>query len=420
MITLTRNRRPSRAQSLHDMLFERRGSRVSLRPGRLELLEEACQKGDLKFGDFNLFDYTTTFLGETWAKPLEQLSLVQLAEMRLREAGMDVDSTLFPQITSQLLFSEVRQSFMAEANVFSPLIPTVPSVLKGTEIVPAVTNINPNDMEVVPELEEYPSLGVTEEYFTIAAKAKRGGKIAISKEAVLLTQRGGVGNVVAMKAAAVGKALGQNKEDRNIDVFIGQANANNYIRNGTGTNTYLTGGAYINNQANTPLNDWSDVEQAELLFVNILDPNTSQPLEFDAKHLVVTPWKAHIARRILAASQTRSVENLTTDATFPETTVGPNPLMGAGYQLVTSKRLYRRILAGPEATPANAQAGWWLGAIDEAFAYYEIWPVTVVQRGPDSQDGFNRDIELQFKASEFGVAMSREPRKIVRMEDTAW
>jgi hypothetical protein len=333
----------------------------------------------------------------------------------LLEAPVSVTSTIFPQITSQLLMSEIRRQFDVEANVFTPLVPVIPSEIKGTEVVPSITRIDPDDMKSVSEAQSYPRVGVSEEYFTLPAKDKKGGIIELSKEAIHFDRTG----MLVDQAREVGGALGGARENAIIDAFIGFVN--NYSRNGSASNTYLTAGAYVNNQTGLPLTDWTDIETALQLFADILDPNTSEPLAANMrpKHLVVMPAKLMTAQRILSATETRSDENAAA-GTRSEVTVGGNPIAGLGLKIVSSIRLYRRVLANVETEAAKAKAGWFLGTLEALLAWYECWPLQLAQQGAESDDSFDRDIAMKFKASYYGVCAVREPRTMLRLEDSAW
>lgn len=420
--------RPSNAREIRAMLVESRGDgSEALRPDRIALLEQAIREGKIGLDPtgtrysphlraqktIRLKELAEAFLGEGWAREMERLSLVE--QLNLMEAPAAVTSKIFPKVISQLLFSEIRRQFEVEANVFSPLFPVIPSDIVGQEIVPSITRIDPDDLRDVAEAQSYPRVGVTEEYFTLPAKQKRGGIIELTREAVRLDRTG----LLVDQSREVGSALGAARENACIDVLIGQVN--NYIRLGSASNTYLTAGSYVNRATSAPLNDWTDVDAALQLLAEIPDPNTGEPIaaNLNPRHLVVMPRRLMTARRILSATETRGDANETA-GTRSEVTIAENPLSGLNLQLLTSQRLYHRVLRGPESEAAKAQAGWFIGSIDEAFAWYEVWPLEVMQQGRESHDSFDRDIEMKFKASYFGVAAVREPRKIARFEDSAW
>lgn len=382
----------------------------NVRHENLHQFNESCEAGNTGISKFSIRGLAEAFLGEKWYEP---------HNVRLMESGggMPVSSTMFPQITGQLLFSEIRRQFDMEANEFSPRVPVIPSIIKGTEIVPSITNVSPGDMEDVHEGQSYPRIGVTEEYFTLPAKQKRGAIVEVTKEAIKFDKTG----MLVEQARGIGRALGASRENAIIDALIGQTN--NYSRNGTATNTYLTAGAYINNQSSTPLVDWTDIDSALQLFAAILDPNTSEPLAdlMRPRHLVVMPFKRRTAMRILAATSTGAADALTRGAGVREESLtGASPISDLGLELISSIRLYRRVLAGPESVAANAQDGWFLGDLSRLLGWYEVFPLTLAQKGVESEAAWDRDVDLQYKASYYGVAAVREPRYMVRMENTAW
>ena len=90
-----------------------------------------------------------------------------------------------------------------------------------------------------------------------------------------------------------------------IDTLIGQVN--NYSRNGTSANTYTTAGV-INNQSGVPLNDWTDIDTARQLFLDILDPNIGEPINLMPRDLIVMPQKTMVVGRILNAIPSPQVE----------------------------------------------------------------------------------------------------------------
>lgn len=398
------------ARELKSFLFESDTGRV--KQDNYQTFVEATQQGQLGLSNFSVQDLTETLCGEDWHRGN---AATATQGMELREAdGLPVTSTHLKQITGQLLFSEIRAQHDAEANVFTPLIPTIPSIIKGTEIVPSITNIDPDDFESVAEGQEYPTVGVTEEYFTLPSKDKKGGIIQLTREAIKFDKT----MELVKRAQMIGKALGVLREKESIDRLTGYVN--NYNRNGTASDTYTTSGV-INKQTALPLNDWTDIDTAMRLWEDILDPNTNEPLSGAPKHLIHMPAKTATVGRILSATGTRTQENAS-GGTRSEDTYGGNPLRHLGLSLtpLTSRQLYQRVLATAEAVAATARDGWFLGNLDELLAWYECWPLELRQQGPDSPDGFGRDVVMQFKASYYGVTAVREKRKMLKLENTAW
>ena len=209
--------------------------------------------------------------------------------------------------------------------------------------------------------------------------------------------------------------LGLNKEKRLLDLLIGATN--NYKWKGAAYNTYSsagTGAAPDGNWVNEmteELVDWTDVDAAEQLFADILDPNTGEPVLIQATTVLVTAGLSprgapHLQRR---GDRLRPRQRATT-------TVAANPL--GNYTVVESRLAYRRHRSPPATTAADAKKWWFIGDFRRAFAYMENWPITVTQSPASSEAEFNQDIVVRFKASERGAAAVINPRYVVKSTGT--
>jgi hypothetical protein len=143
-----------------------------------------------------------------------------------------------------------------------------------------------------------------------------------------------------------------------------------------------------------------------LLFADILDPHTSEPVLVQPNTVLVTPAYHHAARRVFGASE------ITYTASGAATaTTAANPL--ADYRLRVSRLMYRRIVASGELA-ADAKKWWFIGDFKKAFAYMENWPITVTQSPAGGEAEFTSDIVVRFKASERGAAAVLNPRYVVK------
>ena len=399
--------KPQNAKELRAFLT---GDSDKLDPEKVTKFNSLCESGRLGLSNFSIKDLAENFMGQKdWANELPKVALRESRDI-MESGGLPVTSTLFPQITGQLLFSEVREQFDTEANVFTGEVPVIQSSIRGTEIVPSITNIDPDDIRDIGEGAAYPSIGVSEEYHTLPAKQKDGALIKITREAIAFDKTG----MLVQQAQKLGAAHGCARENEIIDCFAGIVN--NFSRNGTSANTYQLS-SVINNQSSTPLSDWTDLEGAMLLADGLLDPNTSEPLMHSFKHLIVMRAKLMTANRILTATSTRH----SSDQAEPldEATYGHNPVAGLGLKVLTSTRLRRRVIDSGE-TAAVADGTYWVGDLSKLLAYYEVWPLALLQKGMESEESWSNDISLQFKSTLFGVCAVREPRFMIRSEDTAW
>ncbi len=360
-------------------------------------LSEAIAAGHLRPEDFSIRDLAETLVpdGREWVRLLDPRST---GSVHVLEAGDGVDATAFLNITGQVIYSKIMEAYTQEAFVVSKLVSTIPTRLDG-EKIPGVSRVADTVDEIAPGM-PYPHLGFGEDYIETPSTTKHGFIVPVTKEAVFFDRT----HLVLSRAAEVGEMLGLNKEKRLIDLVIGVTN--NYKWKGTSYNTYQTAAPWVNTLATNELVDWTNVDAAEQLFADILDPNTGEPVLIRGTTVLVTPAYRHAAHRVFQAA-----ELTFTAAGGTTATVAANPL--TGYRVHDSRLVYRRIVASGVAA-ATAKKWWFVGDFRRAFAYMENWPITVTQAPVGSEAEFNSDIVLRFKASERGAAAVLNPRYVVK------
>jgi hypothetical protein len=366
-------------------------------------LQEALEKGDLKPADFSIRELAEATLSQERVRQMDP----RQGGACLLEAGDGVDVTAFSNITGQIILSQILAAYNQEAFVLSQLVSTVPTRLDG-ERIPGVGRISDEVAEVQPGM-PYPSLGFGEDYIDTPQTTKHGFIVPVTKEAIFFDRT----NLVLQRASEVGEVLGLNKEKRLLDLLIGVTN--NYKWKGVNYNTYSGAGTGMApdgdwvNQLTEELVDWTNVDAAEQLFADILDPNTGEPVLVQATTVLVTPAYRHAAHRIFNAAEIKY-------ASGTNTTVAANPL--GNYTIVESRLAYRRLIASSIAADA-AKKYWFIGDFSKAFAYMENWPITVTQSPLNGEADFNQDIVVRFKASERGAAAVINPRYVVRSTGAA-
>jgi hypothetical protein len=360
-------------------------------------LSEALGEGHLKAEDFSIRDLAEALVpdGREWVRMLDPRSAGGVSVL---ESNNGVDVTAFLIITGQVIYSKIMEAYAQEAFVVSKLVDTIPTRLDG-EKIPGISRVAESVDEVGPGM-PYPHLGFGEDYIETPSTTKRGFIVPVTKEAIFFDRT----HLVLTRAAEVGEVLGLNKEKRLVDLVIGVTN--NYKWKGTTYNTYQTSTPWINSLATNELVDWTNVDKAEQLFADILDPNTGEPVLVSGTTVLVMPAYRHAAHRVFSAAE------LTFTAAGSSTaTVAANPL--SGYRVFDSRLAYRRIIASGIAA-ATAKKYWFVGDFRRAFAYMENWPITVTQAPLGSEAEFNNDIVLRFKASERGAAAVINPRYVVK------
>lgn len=363
----------------------------------VEHLSESLREGHLQAEDFSIRDLAESLVpeGRQWVRMLDPRSG---GSVNLMEAGEGVDISAFLNITGQVIYSKILESYNQEAFVVSKLVQHVPTRLDG-EKIPGVGRIADSIDEIAPGM-PYPNLGFGEDYVETPSTSKRGFIVPVTKEAIFFDRT----HLILSRAAEVGEVLGLNKEKRLIDLAAGITN--NYKSNGVNYDSYYTSGAWVNALTGNELVDWTNVDAAEQLFADMLDPHTGEPILVRGTTVLVMPAYRHAAHRVFNAA------DITYSGTGSETTTtAANPL--GNYRVQESRLAYRRIVASG-VTAEEAKKWWFVGDFRKAFAYMENWPITVTQAPVNSEADFNNDIVLRFKASERGAAAVLNPRYVVK------
>lgn len=358
-------------------------------------LSEALAERHLRPEDFSIRDLAEALVpdGGEWVRLLDPRSGGSLTE-----ATDGVDTTAFQNVAGQVIYAKILDAYQQESFVASKLVDTVPTRLDG-EKIPGVGPLEDVDAEVGPGM-PFPHLGFGEDYIETPATTKRGFIVPVTKEAIFFDRT----NLILRRASEVGELLGLNKEKRLLDLVIGATN--NYKWRGDSYDTYRTSGEWVNQLSGNELTDWTNVDAAEQLLANILDPNTGEPVLLRGTTVLVMPAYRHAAHRVFNAAEIHYAASGSTTST-----IAANPL--GAYTVAESRLAYRRIMAAGEAAD-DAKKWWFLGDFRKAFAYMENWPITVTQAPRGSEAEFSQDIVLRFKASERGAAAVIDPRLVVK------
>lgn len=310
-----------------------------------------------------------------------------------REAADVVDTAAFANVFGQITYTSTLEGFNAPEFVGDSLVTVIPTGFNG-ERIPGVGRIG-DDAEDIKEGQLYPNAVIGEEWVDTPETIKRGLILNVTQEAIFFDRTG----LLLGQASQVGRAIGINREKRILDTVLGITTS--YRRNGAAAAaTYLTSGSgNINTKTSNALADWTNVEAAELLFDDIVDPTTGEPISVVADTIIVPTALRQTLNRILNATEVRHVSNTNV------TTLGASPLNGRAYTGVSSAYVKQR---------TSSATTWFVGQPKAAFAYMENWGLKVQQSDENSEAGFTRDIVARYKASERGAAGIIERRKMVK------
>ena len=331
----------------------------------------------------------------------------------LLEAAGAIAASDFSNISGQIVYTRLIEKMTAEEFKFTQLIPTQSTPYDGEKIA-GIDGLG-DKAEIVRELEEYPTIGTSEDWIETPATTKRGFIVPISKEAIFFDRT----NRLLQEAGKVGESLGINKEKRAIDCMIDEnTTVHRHKWKGTAYATYQTTTPWDNITASNGLVDWTDIDNANQTLNALTDPSTGEPIVVEADTLICTKQLEMIALRIVNATQVTVVSGTLThaggyatsgdlvDTDARSNTMVANPMRGA-FQVLSSRLLAARALT---------DTTWLYGNPRKAFVYMENWPIAVIKldEGPAM---FHRDIITQFRCSERGQYATLEPRYMV--ENTA-
>jgi len=366
--------------------------------GVLLHFRDALKSGDIKPQDVRLrplFEALVPNGGEA----VQYYNPANVGSYNLMEDAGAVDSSLFSNTSGLLVTTAALQGYDQPELLSSRLAPARPTQ-KKFERIAGVSQIG-DEASIVGEGQPFPQAGVSETYVDTPITTKRGMIVSLTKEAIFHDETG----ELLTRAAEVGEMAAINKEKRVLDVVTGQTNP--YKRNGTATDTYLSSGAYTNIASSNALQTWEDIQAAELLFEDMTDPETGEPIVITPNVMLVPGALRHAAMRLTGAINISQDLGAVSNTNFMVRTVSPNPIAGP-YEVLTNAWVKAR---------TSSASTWFIGQPNKAFAYNENWPITVVQAMSNSEVEFTHDIQNRWKVSEKGVAIVLDPRYMV--ESTA-
>lgn len=330
---------------------------------------------------------------------VESFNPNNLTQINLMEAADVVSTTHFANITGQIVYSRVLDSYEDPQFIGDRLVEKINSEFESEKIA-GIGGIG-DAAESILEGGVYPNAGMSERWIETPRTTKHGLIVEVTKEAVFYDRTG----LVLRRAGEVGRWLALNKEKRILDTVLGITTS--YRVNGSAAQaTYgdtHTNGTFDNLAGSNTLADWTDIEVALLLFDAMTDPNTGEPIDVRPNQIIVPSALKMTAERILSATQVRYGAPGSTSVVTQ--TDSPNPLANQSFEVLSSQYVKDR---------TSSDSTWFIGDFARAFAYIENWPMTVVQAPDNNEAEFTRDVVARYKASEKGEPAVMEPRRAVK------
>lgn len=366
--------------------------------------------------EFSLKGLAQKLVGEDFYESCGQTGS-NASSMRLMEDGSTgISPTAFSNInafnatTGLLIQVKVLEGYRRPEFIADKLARTIPTQQRAQKIIGTsmlgdwVQNMNAND--------PHPRAQFGERFVTTPTTQKRGLAIDVTKEAVFFD----LTNEVLTRADSVGQAIGLRKEFLMLDTVLGISNTYSY--RGTGYNTYLTSGNWINVVSGNQLVDWTSLRTASLLLTNMTDQETGQRISVTARDLLVMPYRKWDAKRIIHATQIVTADNQAN--AYTQRTFADNPVGGDFNEPLVSPYAYQRLTDanGGNHSASAAQEYFFLGDFQMAFAYMQNWDMQVLRADPNNYNMIDQGLIFSVFANEMGIPAVMEPRAIVKSYNT--
>jgi len=338
-------------------------------------LTEALHSGDLKAEDISIRDWAVATMGYEFVDLCNpSLGGNDYVTKALTEAE-GVGPTAFANITGQIIFSKIMDAYQAANLVGLKLVDTVPTRLDG-EKIPGIDwdDQTPNEPQDVGAGIPFPELGFGEDYIQTPSLKKFGRTVGVYKETVFFDRTA----LVLAQAGKVGDLMAIWQEKLIMDGVTGSVtdfdSGGKWKWQGTEYAVYNASAVdwssyfFVNEHTNA-LSDYTDIDAALLLYKNMRNPNTREPIDVSPTlTLLVVPNLEATARNVTRATELRT----TTGSTIQ--TIHENPF--SFINPIGSSYAYRRLIDKGSVSAANAAKYWWLGDFKKAFAWMENWPNT--------------------------------------------
>lgn len=203
----------------------------------------------------------------------------------------------------------------------------------------------------------------------------------------------------------VARKVGVEERKRKLRVVVGVTN--NYRRNGTGYNTYLTAGDRVNRLTDFIVGNGPDeLDRLAQVFEAMTNPFTGEPMDVDPKAILSTRGNQLRLREIIG---TRTVR-ITSGSQEFEAPV-ENPFDFAG-EVLTDRYVYNLLVNERGLTAAVAKTWVMIGDPQRAFKWREVEPFRTYEVGPNDPawpPAFFQDVVYATKSSFWGVAYVADP-----------
>ncbi len=384
------------------------------------LFTEALQKGEITDGDWSLRETADALLPADFQTQSPRSRMVlpagdhAIGSVFPEAGGGDaVDSSMFANITGQILFQEIKRMYESADFVGGELCRVMPVTNKnlGEEKIPYLSPAV-DSPPYVNQGQPYPRTSFGEQYLYLPAIKKFGEICQVTMEMIFSDH-----TLQAREAAqSVGERVRMIKEEMILQTVLGLVDTYKF-NSTTAAATYQATTPYINKKSGSALTDADSINVAEQLLAEMVDPVTGKPIRVRPNALLVMPFNYRKMRRVMGASGLRVGDGASaTLATYtPDYLDNDYPVLQTrwGYHLLLDPTApVGNNLPGGGLTATNAREYWLLGDFKKAFIWRQAAPFQTFVAPPLAPEEFEKDIVLQVKAREWGSMGVYDPRYV--------
>lgn len=314
------------------------------------------------------------------------------------EAGGDAIVTAdFSNIIGQLTYADVLEQFEMPAFIGRELMPEKTAATQQQEIVPGVSMIG-DKAQSVGENEDYPLVGLNEQWIVAPNKIKTGFMMAVTEEMIAEDKTGQV--MDHMNQASEWLAVNQEKERLNTILGITTSfRWGNNAAQATYANSF-TGFTLDNLIASNGLADYTDLDTVDNAFSETVDPATGEPVMIAGPMTVLVPRALrNTANRVINATEVR-VGDITTGSGIQ--TIGGNPLQYTDSPYTVKSSPY-------VSNITSSDSSWFVGDFQKAFEDRVVWPLGMFVEDSNSSKLFERDWVTRLKVRRKSAPTVRRP-----------
>lgn len=366
-----------------------------------EFVREAIAAGKFKPDQLNLRELADVCLGK------------HAAESRLRawgqragwvgEATEAVDLSAFRSVMQANIGAVMDAAYEDSGSVVDQLIGTDPDETGMDPLAPVrhpVAGVASDPPRDVAPATEYPRTGFGPNYIETPIPDKVGLVAVCPLEWVMANRNRRFIN----EAEEVVRKVRVEERKRKLRVVLGIVN--NYKRNGTSYNTFLTSGDRVNRLTNFVVASGPvELDRLAQLFNAMTNPFTGEPMDVDVSGILTVRGNVFRLREMLGAQLTR----VTAGSEQVEAPVPPFDFEGP---VLTDRYVYN-LLVAERGLSANVAATYvQIGDFQRAYKWREVEPFYRREVGPNDESWpphFFQDVVYGVKARFWGCAYVADP-----------